>query len=60
MDLINAESHFTFVKRHLISHFGDHIYQFGNIPMFSTEYRELAHKEQIKDGYRRSNKNNLA
>jgi len=25
-DLINAESHFNFVKMHLISHFGDHIY----------------------------------
>ena len=26
MDLINAESHCNFVKMHLISHFGDHIY----------------------------------
>jgi len=60
MDLINAKSHFNFVKMHLISHFGDHIYQFGNIPMFPTEYGELTHKEQIKDGYQRSNKNNLA
>ena len=50
MDLIHAESHFNFVKMHLISHFRDHIYQFGNIPMYSTEYGELAHKEQIKDG----------
>ena len=26
--------------------------------MYSTEMGELAHKEQIKEGYRRSNKNN--
>ncbi len=56
MDLIHAESHFNFIKMHLISHFRDHIYQFGNIPMYSTEFGELAHKEQIKDGWRRSNK----
>ena len=56
MDLIHAESHFNFIKMHLISHFRDHICQFGNIPMFSTEYGELAHREQIKDGYQRSNK----
>ena len=55
-ELIYAESNFNFVKMHLISHFRDHIYQFGNIPMYSTEYGELAHKEQIKDGWRRSNK----
>ena len=60
MALINAESHFNFVKMHLISHLGDHIYQFGNIPMFSTEYGDLAHKEQIKDGYRPSHTNNPA
>jgi len=52
MHFINAQSHFNFVKMHLISHFGDNIYQFGNIPMFSAEYGELAQKEQIKDGYR--------
>jgi len=56
MDLIHAESNFNFIKMHLISHFRDHIYQFGNIPMYSTEFGELAHKEQIKDGWRRSNK----
>ena len=51
MDLITAESHFNFIKMHLISQFHNHIYQFGNIPMYSTEYGELTHKEQIKDGY---------
>jgi len=56
MELIHSESNFNFVKMHLISHFRDHIYMFGNIPMYSTEYGELAHKEQMKDGWRCSNK----
>jgi len=56
MELIHSESNFNFVKMHLISRFRDHIYMFGNIPMYSTEYGELTHKEQIKDGWRRSNK----
>jgi hypothetical protein len=60
MDLIHAESHFHFIKMHLLSHFKDHVCQFGNIPMYSTEFGELAHKEQIKDGWRRSNKNDAA
>ena len=56
MDLIHAESHFNFIKMHLISHFRDHICQFGNISMFSTEYGQLTHREQIKDGYQRLKK----
>jgi len=44
MELIHSESNFNFVKMHLISHFRDHIYMFGNIPLYSTEYGELAHK----------------
>jgi len=56
MDLIHRESHFNFIKIHLLSHFSDHICQFGNIPIYSTKFGELAHKEQIKDGWRRSNK----
>ena len=47
MDLIHSESHFNFIKIHLLSHFSDHIRQFGNIPMFSTEFGELTQKEQI-------------
>ena len=57
IDLIHSESHFNFIKIHLLGHFSDHIRQFGNIPMYSTEFGELAHREQIKDGWRRSNKN---
>jgi len=56
MELIHCESNFNFVKMHLISHFRNHIYMFGNIPMYSTEYGEFAYQEQIKDGWRRSNK----
>ena len=37
MQLIHSESNFNFVQMHLISHFRDHIYMFGNIPMYSTE-----------------------
>ena len=50
LDLVRGESHFNFIKMHLLSHFCDHIRQFGNIPMYSTEIEELAHKTQIKDG----------
>jgi len=56
LELIPSESNFNFVKMHLISHFRDHIYMFSNIPMYSTEYGQLAYKEQIKDGWRRSYK----
>jgi len=56
MDLFICESYFNFVKMHLLSHFCDHIRQFGNIPMYSTEFGQLAHKTQIKAGLRQSNK----
>ena len=59
IDKIHTESHFNFVKLHLLSHFSDHIRQFGNIPMYSTEFGELTHKEQIKDRWRGSNKNHV-
>jgi len=58
--LIFCESHFNFIKMHLLSHFCDHIRQFGNIPMYSTEFGELAHKPQIKAGWRQSNKNDAS
>jgi len=60
MNSIHRELHFNFIKIHLLSHFSDHIRQFGNLPMYSTEFVELAPKEQIKDGWRRSNKNDAA
>jgi len=57
LDLVHGESYFNFIKIQLRSHFCDHIRQFGNIPMYSTEIGELAHKTQMKDGWRQSNKN---
>jgi len=60
MDMIHGESHFNFIKMHLLRHFCDHIRQFGNILMYSTEIAELAHKTQIKEGWLQSNKNNAA
>ena len=59
-DLIQQENHFNFIKMHYLSHFVSHVRRFGSILMYSTEMGELAHKEQIKEGYRRSNKNNAA
>ena len=60
MDLIHSKSHFNFIKIHLLSHFRDHICQFGSIPMYSRKFGELAHKEQVKAGWRRWNKNDTA
>jgi hypothetical protein len=59
-ELIHEESHFNFIKMHLVTHFRRHVERFGNIPMFSTDVGEIAHKEQIKEGWRKSNKNNAA
>jgi len=59
-DLIQRENQFNFIKMHYLSHFVSHVRRFGSILMYSTEMGELAHKEQIKEGYRRSNKNNTA
>ena len=60
MDMIHGESHFNFIKMHLLIPFCDHIRQFGNIPMYSTEIGELAHMTQIKEGWHQSNKNDAA
>ena len=59
-DLIQRENHFNFITMHYLSHFVSHVRLFGSILMYSTEMGELAHKEHIKEGYRRSNKNNAA
>ena len=53
-------AHFNFIKMHLLEHFGSTVQRFGSIPLFSTDISELAHKAQIKESYRRSNKNNAA
>jgi len=59
-DLIRRENHFNFIKMHYLTHFASHVQRFGSISMYSTEIGELAHKDQIKDGYRRSNKHEAA
>ncbi|KAI5849422.1 hypothetical protein DFP73DRAFT_591677 [Morchella snyderi] len=48
LEEIRKGSHFNFIKMHLLSHFRDHVERFGNIPMFSTDVRDLVHKQQIK------------
>src|SRR6266566_336169 len=53
---IRKASHFNFIKMHLLTHYREHVELFGNVPMFSTDMSELAHKDQIKDSYRSSNK----
>jgi len=60
VDLIRCENHFNFIKMHYLSHFASDVQHFGSILMYSTEIGELAHKEQIKDAYRRSNTNEAA
>ena len=59
-DLISRENHFNSIKRHYLRRFASNVRRFGSISMYSTEIGELAHKDQIKDGYRRSNKNDTA
>jgi len=59
-DLIRRENHFNFIKTNYHSHFSSHVRRFGSISMYSTEIGELAHEDQIKEGYRRSNKNAAA
>jgi len=55
MEFIHSKSNFTFLNMHLIYLFHDQFYMFGNIPIYSTDNGQLAHKEQIKDRWRRSN-----
>jgi len=59
-DLIRREYRDNFIKIHYQTHFASHLRRFGSISMCSTEIGELAHKDHIKDGYSRSNKNDAA
>jgi len=59
-DLIRCENHFNFIKMHYLTHLASHVRRFGSISMYSTEIGELEHKDQIKDCYRRLNKNEAA
>jgi hypothetical protein len=53
-------AHFNLIKMHLLQHFQSHVRRYLSIAIFSTDVRELAHKAQIKESYRRSNRNNAA
>jgi len=59
-DMIRPENHFNFIKMHYLTHFASHVRRFGSISMYSIEIGELADKDEIKDGYRMSNKNDAA
>ena len=59
-ELIQRENHFNFIKMHYLNHFVRYVRRLGSVPMYSTDIGELAHKEQIKEGYRRSNNNHAA
>jgi len=59
-DLIWCENNFNFLKMLYLTHFASHVRRFGSISIYSTEIAELAHNDQIKDGYRRSNKYDAA
>ena len=54
------KSHVNFIKLHLLVHYCSHVQKFRNIPMYSTDVGELAHKVQIKEGYQHSNKNDAS
>ena len=59
-ELIQRDNHFNFIKMHYLNHFIQHVRRFGSVPMYSTDIGKLAYKEQLKEGYRRSNKNHAA
>ena len=54
-ELIQRENHFNFINMHYLNHFVQHVRRVRSVLMYSTDIGELAHKEQIKEGYRRSN-----
>jgi len=54
---IRRENHFNFIKIHYLTRLAPHRRHFGFISRYSTQFGELAHMDQIKDGYHRSNKN---
>jgi len=55
-DFIAAETHFSFVKIHLLAHYAYGIRRSGELVQQSTEYSELMHSIQQKHPYSRSNR----
>jgi len=56
-DIYHEDVDFNLVKIHLLSHFRDHAWRFGNIQMYSTKSGETSHETMIKESYRHSNRN---
>ena len=59
-EILRNRSPFDFIKIHLLVHYCSDVQKFGNIPMYSTDVGELAHKVQVKEGDRDSNKNDAS
>lgn len=51
MEAKQEENHFKFPNMHLVRRFHGPGEQFGEIPMFSTEVGETAHRQQIQERY---------
>ena len=52
------DSHFNYPKMHLVTHFHNHVLNFGILPIYSTEIGKSSHRTQIKEGYYYFNRNN--
>jgi len=48
------DSHFNFLKIHLLMHWSDQISQYGSLSQFSMEICKISHKP-LKEAYRQSN-----
>lgn len=51
--------YFNSIKQPLLTHFRQHVEWFGDIYIFSIDIRELAHKGEIKEGYKSSDTVNV-
>jgi len=52
-DWIRPGTLFSFIKMHNLTDLASHVRRFEHISMYSREIGELAHKNQIQDGYHR-------
>jgi Plavaka transposase len=54
--MLEEEAHFNFPKIHMMLHFHRQVQRFGVLRQWDTNTSEMAHKEQIKEGFRHSNR----
>ena len=54
-DFLSDNSDFNFIKMHLMLHYHESIEEFGIVGAFLTEVGEVAHVEQMKEGWYKSN-----